>query len=504
MTVTSGPGEPGPLTSAPLASTLPDRLYSGIGGLDTLLCGGFVRNGIYIIHGAPGAGKTILSNQICYAHAAAGGHALYVTLLSEQHDRLLANLAQLAFCDQSRIAREIHYVSAFQLLERDGLAGLLTLLRREIMAHAAGILVLDGLVAAEAYATTELELKKFIHELQMLASAADCTMFLLTSAGHMDEASEQRPEHTMVDGMIALRETTYGWRMERDIHVRKVRGSDHLPGRHAMQITSAGIMVWPRTEALPAASPAENTQGDAPRLATGIAGLDQMLGGGLPAGSSTVVLGPTGAGKTSLALNFLARSTPAEPGLMVSFYESPDHLLARASGFAPDLGPRVADGVIGFAWHGQAEGLIDRIAFELLADVRRRGVRRVVIDGLLGFEGLALPAERLPRFFLALTGQLRAMGVTTLCTLEIQQVPGTTHRAPVDSLTPIAENLILLRHVERAGRLERNVSVMKLRGSAFDSTLRAFEIGPGGIVLVTAFGAMDNFRQRSPGDTTGG
>jgi circadian clock protein KaiC len=488
----------------PLAASLGERLPSGIAGLDTLLCGGFVRHGITIIHGAPGAGKTILSNQICYAHAAAGGRALYVTLLSEQHDRLLANLAQLSFFDQSRVAREISYVSAFRLLERDGLAGLLTLLRREIMAHGAGILVLDGLVAAEAYATSELELKKFIHELQMLGSAAECTIFLLTSAGHMDEAGDQRPEHTMVDGMIALRETAYGWRVERDIQIRKFRGSDHLRGRHAMQITSDGVMVWPRTEARGVTSPAAPTQASATRISTGIAGLDNMLGGGLPEFSSTVVLGPTGAGKTGMALHFLAGSPPQAPGLMVSFYEAPDHLLARASGFAPEFAQRVADGTIGFAWHGEAEGLIDRIAFELLEDVRRRGVKRLVIDGLLGFEGLALPPERMPRFFRALMEQLRALGVTTLCTMEVPGIPGTTHHPPLDMLTPIAENLILLRHVERAGRLERNVSVMKLRGSAFDSTLRAFEIGPGGIVLVTAFGSMDDLPPRPPGDAAGG
>jgi circadian clock protein KaiC len=124
------------------------RLQTGITGLDTILLGGFIRNGLYIIHGAPGAGKTILGNQICFRHAADGGHALYVTLLSEQHERLIANLAQMSFFDQSRIAHDIIYFSAFQLLERDGLAGLLTLLRREIVARSANLLVLDGLVAA--------------------------------------------------------------------------------------------------------------------------------------------------------------------------------------------------------------------------------------------------------------------------------------------------------------------------------------------------------------------
>ena len=242
------------MTTPPIdadAVTPPARLQTGVAGLDIVLLGGFVRSGLYIVQGAPGAGKTILSNQICYAYAEQGGRALYVTLLSEQHEKLFENLSQMLFFNAARIAHEISYLSAFQLLERDGLAGLLTLLRREIVAHSANVLILDGLVAAEAYATTELQLKKFIHELQILALAADCTMFLLTSSGLDHDAAMPRPEHTMVDGLIALHSNDHGWRSERDVFVRKFRGSDHLPGRHAMCITSAGIEVWPRIEALP-------------------------------------------------------------------------------------------------------------------------------------------------------------------------------------------------------------------------------------------------------------
>ncbi len=465
-----------------MTADVPDRLSSGVPGLDTLLMGGFVRNGLYIVHGAPGAGKTILSNQICYAHAAGGGRALYVTLLSEQHERLLANLRQMSFFDESKVAREISYVSAFQLLERDGLAGLLTLLRREIVAHAAGLLILDGLVAAEAYATTELELKKFIHELQMLAAAADCTMFLLTSSGQGGEPADQRPEHTMVDGMIALRDRPHGWRVERELHIRKFRGSDHLTGGHAMRISSDGVIVWPRIEALPL--PAVHRDFDlGNRLSTGVAGLDTMLLGGLPEGSSTVVLGPPGTGKTCLGLQFLACATPDAPGLMLSFYEKPAQLLARASAIAAHLPALVADGDVSFQWQGAAEDLMDRVATDLLAYVRRRSVRRLVIDGLLGFEDMTVQPERISLFFRALTSQLRELGVTTLSTAEVPELMGPVARAPLGRLTPVAENLIMLRHVEEQGSLERILSVMKLRDSHFDTRLRRFDIGATGIVL---------------------
>jgi circadian clock protein KaiC len=457
------------------------RLASGIEGLDALLLGGFIRHGLYIVQGAPGAGKTILSNQICYAHAAAGGRALYVTLLSEQHERLLANIGGMSFFDQSRVAREISYVSAFQLLERDGLAGLLTLLRREIVSHAASLLILDGLIAADAYATTELELKKFIHELQMLAAAADCTMFLLNSAGLGEDAAGQRPEHTMVDGMIALRDSDHGWRTERDIQVRKFRGSDHLHGRHALRITEDGVRVWPRIESLPL--PTQTHEPAGARLSTSVPGLDEMLGGGLPADSSTVVLGPTGAGKTTIGLQFLSASTVEAPGLMLSFYETPAQLLARAATLAPHLAQAVRQGVVSFMWQGPAEDLIDRVAHDVLARLHATGARRLVIDGLLGFVDMTVQPDRIPHFYRALMGQLRALRVTTLCTTEVPELVGPVSRPPLSRLTPVAENLIMLRHVEHRGRLRRVLSVMKLRGSTFDTRLRPFEIGHGGIAL---------------------
>ena len=123
----------------------PQRVPSGVPGLDAVLRGGFLKAGIFIIQGSPGAGKTILANQICFHHAAGGGRALYVTLLAESHSRMLLHIGQLRFFDAEMIPSRIFLVSAFRVLEEDGLRGLLDLLRREVQSHEASILVLDGL-----------------------------------------------------------------------------------------------------------------------------------------------------------------------------------------------------------------------------------------------------------------------------------------------------------------------------------------------------------------------
>ena len=468
-----------PGTSAPPL----ERLKSGVPGLDEILLGGFVKNGLYIVRGSPGAGKTIFGNQIAYSAIASGGRAIYVTLLSEQHERLIGNLGQMSFFDGSRIARDITYVSAFQLLERDGLPGLLTLLRREIVSFKANVLVLDGLLASEAHDTTELKLKKFVHELQMLAAACDCTMFLLTS-GHGAPIS---PETTMVDGLIELADNTTGWRVERYLAVRKFRGSDHLSGSHAMRITGDGITVWPRTEALLHSPARVVPDRDAARVSTGIDALDRMVKGGLPRASSTLVLGPTGTGKSLMGLHFLDAASEAEPGLLLGFYETPERIMARAEAMLPNLPGLLNSGLVQIMWQSPSEDLIDRVGSEMLAEIKRRGIKRLVIDGLLGFRDMTVQPDRIPMFYRAMTNALRSLGVTVLCTMEAPELIGPIAKSPIGKLTTVAENLILLRYVEQHAKLERVLSIMKVRDSEFDHRLRNFEIGSGGMHLGPGF-----------------
>ena len=139
-----------------------ERLRSSIPGLDTVLGGGFFRSGVYILQGLPGCGKTIFANQLCYGHVTAGGRAVYVTLLAESHARMLQHIRPLDFYDESMIPTRLTYMSAFKELEMEGLKGLTALLRREMRALNATVLVLDGLVAATEAAETDRELKKFL------------------------------------------------------------------------------------------------------------------------------------------------------------------------------------------------------------------------------------------------------------------------------------------------------------------------------------------------------
>jgi circadian clock protein KaiC len=460
-----------------------ERVPSGVPGLDTVLRGGFPRGGIHILQGTPGTGKTTLGNQICYHNAATGGRALYVTLLSETHSRMLLHLGTMGFFDAARLPDQITYISGFGALEAEGLPGLVTLLRREVAARKASVLILDGLVAAEDQAASDTEFKTFIQELQIQAGLHGCTVFLLTTAkGHAVP-----PEHTMVDGIVELTDVRFGSRTERGLFVNKLRGSDYLPGRHPFGITEQGLVVYPRVEAAfrTTTRPDEVRSG---KLSIGVEGLDAMLGGGLPEGTVTGMLGPSGIGKTTLGLHYLCRSGPTEPGLLFGFYETPPRLQQQAAALGLDLAGAVDRSEVEIVWQPQGEELQDALAHRLLDAIGQRGVKRLFLDGLGGFMEASVEPGRLARFFAVLVNELRARGVTTLYTMETRDVVGPGIELPITGISSMVENLIALRYVERHARSRRLVSVVKVRGSGFDPALREFVIEGGrGVSLAGTF-----------------
>jgi len=454
------------------------RLQSGIPGLDTLLGGGFFRSGVYIIQGVPGSGKTILANQLCYHHAAAGGCAVYVTLLAESHSRMLQHIQSLSFFNEAAIPESVSYLSAFNVLESDGLKGLMATLRKEMRLREATVLILDGLVAAAEAAPSGTELKKFIHELQTSAVFHDCTVFLLTSG----TPQRVNAEHTMVDGILELDDVLFNARSERSVQVRKFRGAGSLRGKHAVRITDAGMQVYPRIESL-FSRPPEAPLSAHRVLSTGVPTLDALIAiGGVTGDSSTVVVGSTGTGKTTLGLHFLSQSTPDEPGLMFGFFESPERLRIKARAFGFDFPALEAAGALTLMWSSQGEHVLDELGHRLLSEVDRKGVRRLVLDGLSGFFESAVYPERITRFFSCLVNELRRRGVTVFMSLETRDVVSST--VPLGyGVSGFVDNLVFLRFVEDNGHAKRLLTITKMRDTEFNQGLHVVEIGLSGMAI---------------------
>ena len=456
------------------------RIPSGVLGLDAVLDGGFLQGGTYIVAGMPGTGKTILGNQICFHHVSQGGRVVYVTLLAETHGRMLAHLRGLAFFSEEPLASALHYVSAYRVLTQEGLKGLLELLRQLIREHRATMLVLDGLVSASASAPNELAFKEFVHELNTLVSVIGCTTFLLTN-GHSPK--DVHPEHTMVDGLIELTDELIGVRAVRELIVRKFRGSGHLRGRHVFQISQQGITVYPRAEAMlsdPIAIPGEYKT----RVPVGVPALDEMLHGGLLRGSATLLMGPSGSGKTLLGLQFLAEGVAkGEPCLYFGFYESPPRLVGKGQGIGLDLLGGVKSGLLEMIWQPPVELVLDALAVKILAAIKRRGVHRLLVDGLMGFKESTVHTERINRFFAAFTNELRALEVTTVFTEEMRMLFGPEVETPVKGLSALVENHLFLRQLEWKGELRRVLAILKTRESGHDPALRELIIGDRGIQI---------------------
>ncbi|GAB2586528.1 hypothetical protein ISP15_11700 [Dyella jejuensis] len=451
------------------------KISTGVEGLDRLTGGGFLRGSAYIVQGPPGAGKTILANQFCFAHVRAGGRALYMSLLAESSARMLNYVGQMAFFDSSALPGRMEYISAYGVLEREGLPGLYKLIQHELKRHEATAMVLDGTFVAQSTAS-EQEFRAFIHTLQGVASMANAVLMMLTHQAR--EASS--PEYTMVDGWIQISNETLDYRAVQNIQVRKHRGAQILGGKHQLRISERGIEVFPRIESCISNVPPPLHELSS--ISTGLGDLDRLLGDGLPGESATLVLGSTGTGKTTLGLHFVAQATHESPALLLSFYESPARLLARAGQLGFDLKHLVEQDVLRLLWLAPAELIVDEIAHDIVRQVKEIGAKRVFIDGIIALRDSLPHRSRLPYLINALSLQLRACGATVLYTQESTELEVDT-AMPSDELSAMVDNVLVLNVSRRHHATQRYISVVKMRDRNFDPHIHPFYIGKHGLAL---------------------
>jgi circadian clock protein KaiC len=269
--------------------------------------------------------------------------------------------------------------------------------------------------------------------------------------------------------------------MMRKMQVVKMRGQAHVPGLHAFHITKAGIRVFPRAIVNRSIEPQSSLKltTDEERLSMGIPGLDEMLGGGLPAGYSLLVVGPSGSGKTILATQFLAEGArKGETGVIAAFEKSPSQLLNK------QLSELVKSKHLGVINTRSLDMSIDETLYNLITMINQMQAKRLVIDSLSGFE-LALAPEFSEDFrgsLYRMIAELTSMGVTILMTSELEDRYTDLRFSPFGSAF-LADAIIVQRYIEISGQFKRVFSVVKVRGSEHSKDIRLFDITGEGIIV---------------------
>lgn len=451
------------------------RVRTGNPQVDSVLGGGFPRHSLNLVMGQPGTGKTIFAEQLLFANANGGRPLLFATTLSEPLAKVVTYAQQLEFFDASKVGSSIRYEDIGALLATEGPAGLVPWLTDQIVALRPAIIVIDSFRAIHDLGTSAQEMRRIVTAMAGLLAAYEVTTFLLGE--YCIDDVDRYPEFAVVDGIVQLARQPLTTRDERYFRVLKLRGSAYQEGQHAFRITRGGLELFPRLVSPKAPKSYEPVL---ERIPTGVSGLDALLGGGLWRGSSTLAIGPTGSGKTILALQFALEGVRrGEGSLYVHFQENPSQLRRTIDSLGMNAREAEERGLKLLYWSA-VELQIDSIIVGIFEQVRRGHVRRLVVDAVGDLATAANDAQRLHDYLYALVQYLAVHGVTGLMTFESAGDTGAGLGEAGLRFSYLADNVVALG-LRGEERLRRTVRLVKARNSAHDLDIREFEIDRGGI-----------------------
>ncbi|HSE65181.1 MAG TPA: ATPase domain-containing protein [Thermoanaerobaculia bacterium] len=461
-------------------TVLLERIRTGIPELDDVLTGGLPANSINVLMGLPGTGKTILAEQIAFANATSARPALFLSTLSEPLEKFIAHGQTFDFFDASKVGREVYYEDLGLAIRERGLSALPDVVAALVAERRPRIIVIDSFKALGSVNGGGPDRRQVLFDLASMLATFECTTFLVGE--YSQESIADLPEFAIADAVLQLLKHQSGMREERFLRIEKLRGSDSVPGLHAFRIGAAGISVFPRL-LTPKLTPSYNDRAE--RMSTGIPGLDAMVEQGFWRGSTTLVAGPSGAGKTALSLHFIHAGVETEErGLYVGFQENPVQLARALANFGWDPKPLLSGGNFEHMYHSPVEMQLDQVVIDLFRRVRQRKIRRVVIDALGDLRRSSFDRQRFTEYMYSLTQWFAVEGVTAILTLETSDL-FETHRLSDEEISNMSDNILLLR-LTRAQPMERTMSIIKTRNSAHDHAERVLRITSRGVAVEEA------------------
>ncbi len=450
------------------------RLTTGNDRLDHILGGGLVADAITLVVGAPGTGKTILAEQCMFANATVERPGLYLSTVSEPFDKLLRFGQNRSFFDTELVGRAVFYDDVGDAVHHGGLDSVSERIDSLVKQHHPGIIVIDSFKALRTFASSDADFRRFLHDLAGMLSAIAVSSLWVGEYEH-DEATNS-PEFAVADAVIGVETKRASERSTRFLSVRKLRGSDFLSGDHAYRITADGLVVFPRL-ADPRDTGSPMAVGE--RRSTGIAALDESLENGYWSGSTTLVAGPTGSAKTLMGLHFAYAGTAlGEKAVFVTLQENRSQLDRIVTRF----GWSIDDPSVTIMDRSPVDIYVDELVYDVLDRLETVGARRLVIDSLNDLMAATPDPMRLREFLYSLVQRCAQHGINAMFTYETMELFRTTRLSDL-GMSHIADNVILLQHVQHGSEMKRALTVLKARGSDNSSAIKEFRISSDGIEL---------------------
>ena len=461
------------------------RLSTGIEGLDDILRGGLAKGFLYLVEGNPGAGKTTLALQFLIEGAKRGEKGLYISLAeSEAELRHVAashgmNLENVEICKISppEIAGETgQQYTVFQPAEVE-LADVLETILSKVRDLAPSRIIIDSMSELRMLARDSLRYRRQVLSLKQFFEGRDCTTLLL------DERFRNNPEsqvQTIAHGVISLEvlQRSYGITRRR-LEVLKVRASSFREGYHDYIIVKGGVKVFPRL----ISGEHRGNHIDPENLPSGVAELDSLFNGGVQRGTSTLVAGPTGCGKSTLCTQFvLSAAKRGEKGAIFTFDETHQSFMVRSRGLGMDIDRFLDDGTIHLEQVDPAELSPGEFVHRIRAGVEEKQWRVVVIDSLNGLINSMSEEQALTVQLHELLAYLNQVGVASFMVLAQYGLLGTSMTSPTD-VSYLADNVLLLRYFEAAGEVRQAISVMKRRSGPHERSIRELQLRSGKLII---------------------
>jgi circadian clock protein KaiC len=459
------------------------KVSTGIDGLDQVLLGGLPPDRLYLIEGAPGTGKTTLALQFLLEGRDKGERGLYITLsetkaelsdVAASHGWSLEGIELYELeSTEARLTPEEEY-TIFRPEDVE-LSETVQKVRQEVERLQPNRVVFDSLSEMQLLARDPLRYRRQILALKQFFAGRKCTVLLLDD---MTGTSHDLQLQSIAHGVITLERLFQEYGIsKRRLNVIKLRGAQFRDGYHDYDILRGGLRVFPRLVA-----GEHRAMHDRSRFASGISALDRLLGGGLNRGTSTLVIGPAGSGKSSIAGAFLiAAAKRGEHAASYVFEEGRDTFIDRMSTLGMDVRPHIDANLMTIQQIDPAEVTPGQFAQQLRDDVDQRGARVIVIDSLNGYLN-AMPNER---FLLVQMHEqlsyLAQKGVVCILIMAQHGLIGAMQN-PID-VSYLADALIMLRFFEFNGRVKRAISVIKHRKAAHEDSIREFRLSAEGIYV---------------------